>query len=243
MNPATGGAGESPRQTDNGSMKQQQQQQQRASSPARGKDVTPKTPSKGKTVSSKPSGRNSRSSSPANTGKDKQPVKSSASESPTLRRADKAKKIEERTSSAEDSGGTDDSPLKGDTNRVVSDQPSSSKSSQSKGKSQKTEGVAGGSKQTTKHPVGCGPGFWREGCLQSELIQFHMNKSLKKEGGAQAKTANSPAKETMELSLEAAGRPSEAVSKMDEQLQVEVERLNDENDELKVRTADRAKCH
>ncbi|KAI4904070.1 hypothetical protein NFI96_033889 [Prochilodus magdalenae] len=232
MNPATGSAGEAPRQqTDNSSMKQQQQQQ-RASSPARGKDVTPKTPSKGKAVSSKPSGRNSRSSSPANTGKDKQPGKSSASESPTLKRADKAKKIEERTSSAEDSGGADDSPLKGESNRVVSDQPSSSKSSQSKGKSQKAEGAVGGSKPATKHPVGCGPGFWREGCLQSELIQFHMNKSLKKEGGAQSKSSTSPPKETMELSLEEVNRPPE-VSEEDQGLQAEIERLADENDDLK----------
>ncbi|XP_066539457.1 microtubule cross-linking factor 3 [Hoplias malabaricus] len=226
MNPAAGGAAESARSSEK---QQQQHQQQRSSSPARGKDtVTPKTPSKGKAVSSKPSGRNSRSSSPANTAKDKQTTKSTASESPTLRRSEKTKKIEERTSSTEDSGGTDDSPLKGDAYRVVSDQPSSSKTSQSKAKGQ---GTVGASKQAAKHPVGCGPGFWREGCLQTELIQFHMNKSLKKEGAAQNKT--SPPKETMELSHPSADSLPEPVSKMDLESQIEIERLEEENDNLK----------
>lgn len=233
MNSATGGAAD-PRQADNSIVKQQQ----RAPSPARFKDATSKTPSKSasaKPASAKQGGKNSRSSSPvaASAGKDKQTAKGSGAvhpsgaESPTTRRSEKARKIEERHSSTEDA---DDPPLKGD--RVVSDQPSSSKSSQSKAKNQRTkDGAASCAKQTANNTVGCGPGFWREGCLQSELIQFHMNKSLKKEGAMHAKAASSPGN-GMELSPEAPLRPIE--SHVERDLREEIERLNDENDNLKV---------
>lgn len=233
MNSATGGAAD-PRQADNSTGKQQQ----RAPSPARFKDATSKTPSKStssKPASAKQGGKNSRSRSPvaAGAGKDRQAAKGagavhpSGAESPTTRRAEKAKKIEERHSSTEDA---DDPPLKGD--RVVSDQPSSSKSSQSKAKNQKgKDGAASCAKQAANSTVGCGPGFWREGCLQSELIQFHMNKSLKKEGAMHAKVASSPGN-GMELSPEAYLRPSEAHIERD--LRDEIERMNDENDNLKV---------
>ncbi|XP_076827703.1 microtubule cross-linking factor 3 [Brachyhypopomus gauderio] len=234
MNPATGSAAD-PRQADNSNMKQQ-----RASSPARFKDATPKTPTKspaGKSGSGKQGGKNSRSNSPVaqNSGKDKQSTKSavhaSGAESPTLRRAEKGKKVEERNSSTEDSYGTDDSPLKGDTNRVVSDQPSSSKSPQGKRKNQRGEGVSAG-KQAAKNSMGCGPGFWREGCLQSELIQFHMNKSLKKEGSIHTKTANSSSSE-MEVPSEALNRPAECMAQINQDLRDEIESLKDENNNLK----------
>lgn len=234
MNSATGGAAD-PRQADNSTVKQQQ----RAPSPARFKDATSKTPSKGapaKSASAKQGGKNSRSSSPvaASAGKDRQAAKGAAAvhpsgaESPTsTRRAEKAKKIEERHSSTEDA---DDLPLKGD--RVVSDQPSSSKSSQSKAKNPRgKDGASSCAKQAPNSTVGCGPGFWREGCLQSELIQFHMNKSLKKEGAMHAKAASSPGN-GVELSPEAPVRPSEAHVERD--LRDEIESLNDENDNLKV---------
>lgn len=239
MNSATGGAAD-PRQADNSAVKQQQ----RALSPARFKDSTSKTPSKNapaKPASAKQGGKNSRSRSPvtASAGKDKQAAKSAAAvhpsgaESPTIRRAEKAKKIEERHSSTEDA----DEPLKGD--RVVSDQPSSSKSTQSKAKNHKgKDGAASCVKQAANNTVGCGPGFWREGCLQSELIQFHVNKSLKKEGAMQAKAASSPGN-GMEFSLEAPFRPSEPHVAQD--LRDEIETLNDENDNLKVSLDDRYK--
>ncbi|KAM9489236.1 microtubule cross-linking factor 3-like isoform 6-T7 [Clarias gariepinus] len=232
MNSASGGAAD-PRQADNSTVKQQQ----RAPSPARFKDATSKTPSKSastKPASTKQGGKSSRSSSPvaASAGKDRQAAKGAAAvhpsgaESPTLRRAEKAKKIEERHSSTEDA---DDPPLKGD--RVVSDQPSSSKSSQSKTKTQRgKDGAASCAKQAANSTVGCGPGFWREGCLQSELIQFHMNKSLKKEGAMHAKAASPPGN-GMELSPETPLRSSQAHVERD--LRDDIERLNDENDNLK----------
>lgn len=239
MNSATGGAAD-PRQADNSTVKQQQ----RAPSPARFKDATSKTPSKStptKPASAKQGGKNSRSSSPvaAGAGKDRPAAKGAAAvhpsgaESPTTtRRADKTKKIEERHSSTEDA---EDPPLKGD--RVVSDQPSSSKSSQSKAKTQRgRDGAASCAKQAANTTVGCGPGFWREGCLQSELIQFHMNRSLKKEGSMHAKAPSSPGN-GMELSPEAPLRPSEAQVARD--LRDEIERVNDENDNLKVGSNDR----
>lgn len=232
MNSATGGAAD-PRQADNSTVKQQQ----RAPSPARFKDATSKTPSKtasAKSASTKQGGKNSRSSSPvaASAGKDRQATKGAAAvhpsgaESPTTRRSEKAKKIEERHSSTEDA---DDPPSKGD--RVVSDQPSSSKSSQSKGKNQRGREGAASCAKPASNTVGCGPGFWREGCLQSELIQFHMNKSLKKEGAMHAKAATSPGN-GMELSPEAPVRPIE--SHIERDLRDEIEKLNDENDDLKV---------
>lgn len=240
MSSATGGAAD-PRQADNSTGKQQQQ---RAPSPGRFKDATSKTPSKGasaKSASAKQGGKSSRSSSPvaASAGKDRQAAKGTAAvhpsgaESPTTRRSEKARRIEERHSSTEDA---DEPPLKGD--RVVSDQPSSSKSSQSKAKNQRggKDGAASCAKQAANNTVGCGPGFWREGCLQSELIQFHMNKSLKKEGAMHAKAASSPAN-GMELSPEAPLRPSEAHLERD--LRDEIEKLNDENDNLKVGSDDR----
>lgn len=170
----------------------------------------------------------------ASSGKERQAPKGAAAvhtsgaESPTTtRRAEKAKKIEERHSSTEDA---DDPPLKGD--RVVSDQPSSSKSSQSKAKTQRgKDGAAGCAKPAANTTVGCGPGFWREGCLQSELIQFHINKGLKKEGAMHAKAASSPG-DGMELSPEAPLRPS--VVHLERNLRDEIDKLNDENDNLKV---------
>lgn len=80
--------------------------------------------------------------------------------------------------------------------------------------------------------MGCGPGFWKEGCLQTELIQFHLNKSLGKKGTKmQAKSASPPASEP-ELSPEP-DSPQRAPHP-DHRLQEELERLEDENDDLKV---------
>ncbi|XP_016342325.1 protein SOGA3 [Sinocyclocheilus anshuiensis] len=221
---------------ENSSMKQQQ----RASSPARFKDSPSKAASKsasGKAGASKSGGKSSRSSSPVtvHTGKERHAAKGAAAvhasgaESPTLRRAEKSKSIEERSSSSEEPYASDELGVGADAARVVSDQPSSSKSSQ--GKRETTR--ADGGKQAAKSAVGCGPGFWREGCLQSELIQFHMNKSLKKESGMPAKTATEP-----QLPPADAHRPSEALPQPNQELQEEMERLEDENEYLKHEIAE-----
>ncbi|XP_073703064.1 microtubule cross-linking factor 3 [Garra rufa] len=222
---------------ENSTMKQQQQQ--RASSPARFKDSPSKAASKsasGKASASKSSGKSSRSNSPVtvHSGKERHAAKGAAAvhasgaESPTLRRAEKGKSIEERSSSSEEPYANDESGLGADAARVVSDQPSSTKSSQGKRETARADG----GKQTAKSAVGCGPGFWREGCLQSELIQFHMNKSLKKESGMPAKTSSSPVTEPQVPPADA-HRPSEPLPQPNQEMQEEIERLEDENEFLK----------
>uniref|UniRef100_A0A8C2CB06 SOGA coiled-coil domain-containing protein n=1 Tax=Cyprinus carpio TaxID=7962 RepID=A0A8C2CB06_CYPCA len=217
---------------ENSSMKQQQQ---RASSPARFKDSPSKAASKsasGKAGASKSGGKSSRSNSPVtvHSGKERHAAKGAAAvhasgaESPTLRRAEKSKSIEERSSSSEEPHAADELGLGSDAARVVSDQPSSSKSSQGKRETARADG----GKQAAKSAVGCGPGFWREGCLQSELIQFHMNKSLKKESGMPAMTATEP-----QLPPADAHRPSETLPPPNQELEEEIEKLEDENEYLK----------
>lgn len=237
MNPAASGAADS-RQADNSNKKQH-----RASSPARFRDTTPKSatksPTTSKPVASKQSGKNSRGSSPVTVtgGKDKQSGKGAAAvhpsgaESPTLKRAETSKKIEQRSNSSDDANDLEPSSVKGETNRVVSDQPCSSKSSQAKGKNLKAEAAASSSKPTTKTSVGCGPGFWRDGCLQSELIQFHLNKSLKNGGKMHTKTASPPVAE-LEPSLEATD--AALIPPQNQEMQDEIEKLLDENEDLKV---------
>lgn len=220
------------------SVENMKQQQQRASSPARFKDSPTKAASKSasaKASASKTGGKSSRSNSPVtvHTGKDRHAAKGAAAvhaggaESPTLRRAEKGRSTEERSGSSEEPYAAAEEPLLGAD--VVSDQPSSSKPSPGKRESSRGDG----GKQAAKSAVGCGPGFWREGCLQSELIQFHMNKSLKKESGMPTKTPSSPVTEP-QRPPEDTRRPAEPLPEPDQELEEEIERLQDENDFLKV---------
>ncbi|KAF7655400.1 hypothetical protein LDENG_00056780 [Lucifuga dentata] len=253
MNPSSA---DSPRQPDNSSRKQPQHQQ-RSSSPAGLKDSGSKAAQKG-TNSSKPNtskqggggggsggGRSSRGHSPVSAGRERQAgaapafrgaaaVQPAGAESPTLSRP------------AADRGGaqtSDDSPRlvadasspsRADPNRVVSDQPCSSKSPKLRSKNPRggeAAATTSANKKSSKSTVGCGPGFWKEGCLQSELIQFHLNKSLGKKGTKmQVKSASPPASEP-ELSPEP-GSPRPA-PQMDQKLQEELEKLEDENEDLK----------
>ncbi|XP_026084664.1 protein SOGA3 [Carassius auratus] len=198
---------------ENSSMKQQQ----RASSPSKAASRS----ASGKPGASRGGGKSSRSNSPVTvlTGKERHAAKGAAAvhatgaESPTLRRAEKTKSIEERSSSSEEPHAADELGPGSGAARVVSDQPSSSKSSQGKRETARADG----GKQAAKSAVGCGPGFWREGCLQSELIQFHMNKSLKKESGMPA---------------DPQPPPSEASPPPNRELQEEIERLEEENEYL-----------
>lgn len=231
MNPS---AADSPRQTDNSIRKQE-----RSSSPAGLKDGASKAPQRcgnsSKLVTSKQGGggggRNSRGHSPVSAaGRERQAggapagrgaaaVQAPGAESPTLLRSAAAQ-----------------TPDAADTSRVVSDQPCASKSPKLRSKNPKGgEGSAAtsGSKKSSKSTVGCGPGFWKEGCLQSELIQFHLNKSLGKKGAKmQMKSASPPASEA-ELSPEP-DSPQPA-PQPGEKLQDEMESLEDENEDLKVR--------
>uniref|UniRef100_A0A3Q0SS34 MTCL family member 3a n=1 Tax=Amphilophus citrinellus TaxID=61819 RepID=A0A3Q0SS34_AMPCI len=247
MNPSSA---DSPRQPDNSSRKQQQ----RSSSPAGLKDAASKTTQKGSN-SSKPitskqgggGGRSSRGHSPVSTGRERQAggapatrgaaaVQSAGAENPTQSRptvaADRG-----TVQTAEDSPRLvvdASSPSRADQNRVVSDQPCASKSPKLRSKNPRggeSAATTSSSKKSSKGTVGCGPGFWKEGCLQSELIQFHLNKSLGKKGTKmQAKSASPPASEP-ELSPEPDS--SQVAAQPDQKIEEEIERLEDENEDLK----------
>ncbi|KAM4736503.1 microtubule cross-linking factor 3 [Anableps anableps] len=249
MNPSSA---DSSRQPDNSSRKQP-----RSSSPAGVKETGSKTAQKGSS-SAKPitpkqaaaaaaaggggvGGRGSRGHSPVSTGRERQAggappsrgaaaVQTAGAESPTLSRPAAAQAAEDSPRPPADAP----SPSRADSNRVVSDQPCASKSPKLKSKNSKgaePASAGGSSKKSSKNTVGCGPGFWKEGCLQSELIQFHLNKSLGKKGTKmQAKSASPPTSEP-ELSPEPDTPHPE--SQPDERLQEEIERLEDENEDLK----------
>ncbi|XP_063736424.1 microtubule cross-linking factor 3-like isoform X4 [Eleginops maclovinus] len=229
-------------QPDNSSRKQQQQ---RSSSPAGSKDGGSKNMQKGST-SSKPiaskqggGGRSSRGHSPVSTGRERQAggasavrgaaaVQAAGAESPTLSRG--------VIHTPEDSPllvADASSPSRADPNRVVSDQPCASKSPKLRSKNPKGgEAATSSNKKSPKGTIGCGPGFWKEGCLQSELIQFHLNKSLGKKGTKmQTKTASPPASEP-ELSPEP--ECPQPAPQPDQGLQEDIERLEDENEDLKT---------
>ncbi|XP_029928793.1 protein SOGA3 [Myripristis murdjan] len=253
MNPSSA---DSPRQPDNSSRKQQQH---RASSPAGLKDGGSKASQKGSN-SSKPitskqgggggggGGRSSRGHSPVSTatGRDRQAggasalrgaaaVQAAGAESPTLSRATAAERGGGQTSDDSSRSVSDASPpSRAEQSRVVSDQPCASKSPKLRTKNPKggeAAAATSGGKKSSKSTVGCGPGFWKEGCLQSELIQFHLNKSLGKKGTKmQAKSASPPSSEP-ELSPEP-GSP-QPTPQPDQRLQEEIEKLEDENEDLK----------
>ncbi|XP_022046104.2 protein SOGA3 [Acanthochromis polyacanthus] len=252
MNPSSADA---PRQPDNSSRRQQ-----RSSSPAGQKDsgskATQKSSNSSKPITSKQAGaggggRGSRGHSPVSTGRERQAggspavrgaaaVQAAGAESPTLSRppsAAAAAAAAAAVQSAEDSPrlvADASSPSRADPNRVVSDQPCASKSPKLRSKNSRggeAAAATSSSKKSSKSTVGCGPGFWKEGCLQSELIQFHLNKSLGKKGTKmQTKSASPPASEP-ELSPEP-DTPRRA-PEPDQGMQDEIERLEDENEDLK----------
>ncbi|XP_029450397.1 protein SOGA3 isoform X2 [Rhinatrema bivittatum] len=90
---------------------------------------------------------------------------------------------------------------------------SSPSSSPSAGKSPRRAAAAGG--------------YWKEGCLQSELLQFH----LKKASGMQTKGGETePPPQAVCMETEG---PQDPPSPQEQRLQGEVERLRDENESLK----------
>ncbi|KAK6489387.1 protein SOGA3 isoform X1 [Huso huso] len=245
MNPAASGAADS-LHLDNSNRKQQ-----RASSPARFRDGTTRFASK-TTASAKSNApkqclkhtRGSVQGSVANS-KDKQltsrgvvavhPGGAEETNASNTDRAEAGKKTEERNSQVPETRGTDITSIKGDYYRVVSDQPgSASKSSKGKLKNQQKGGgeASNSSKQNSTTSVRCGPGFGKEGCLQSELIQFHINKRLKKCGKMHTKTANTQETDS-QSEVPAEGINMETVTQQDQNIQNEIARLIDENEDLK----------
>ncbi|KAJ3597792.1 hypothetical protein NHX12_001309 [Muraenolepis orangiensis] len=238
----SGGAVDAPRPAD------KKKQQHRASSPAGGiKDGASKASATQKTggkTSKQGSGRSSRGHSPVAAGRERQAgtkgaagaVQASGPESPPLSRASAEPEQQNRLVS-------DQNRLVSEQNRVVSDQPCSSKSPKLRAKQPK-----GGDQKSSQSAVGCGPGFWKEGCLQSELIQFHLNKSLGKKG-----TKMMQSKQTSDQGLphpdqglglphpdqglphpdQGLPHPDQGLPHPDQGLQEEIEKLEDENEDLK----------
>ncbi|XP_037640959.1 protein SOGA3-like isoform X4 [Sebastes umbrosus] len=247
MNPST--------QTDNGSRKQH-----RSSSPAGLKESGSKAAQKGSN-SSKPitskqgggggggggGGRSSRGHSPVSAaGSRERP----AGGAPCVRGAAavQAAAGAESPTLSRDRGGiqTPEDPPRlvadaSSPSRVVSDQPCASKSPKLRSKNPRGGGGGGGgeaaaatsgSKKSSKSTIGCGPSFWKEGCLQSELIQFHLNKSLGKKGTKMQTTSASPPASEPELSPEPAC--PQPAPEPDQRLQEDMEKLEDENEDLKI---------
>lgn len=85
--------------------------------------------------------------------------------------------------------------------------------------------------------AGLGFGLWRGGCLQAELIHFHLQKRLKRRGTAmQTKAENMVTEETAQELPEPAAEATEAgsVTQQDQAIEDEMERLLEENEDLKV---------
>lgn len=89
--------------------------------------------------------------------------------------------------------------------------------------------------------VGCGAGLglglWKGGCLQAELIHYHLQKRLKRSGGRmQTKAENMETEEAARGEAEPCAEATEAVSvtQQDQAIEDEMERLLEENDDLKV---------
>lgn len=133
--------------------------------------------------------------------------------------------------------------LKGESSQHIgSYRPDGSSTAGSeKGKAKKRGGEAvtasaGNRRNRSGEYVGCVPGLglWSGGCLQTELIHFHLHKKLKR-SISKMHTADSA-----EAGPEAAPEPStgtieaEFVTQQDEGLEDELERLVDENEDLKV---------
>lgn len=85
--------------------------------------------------------------------------------------------------------------------------------------------------------AGLGLGLWKGRCLQAELIHFHLQKRLKKRGAKmQAKADSTGTSEAALEEPEPAAEATEAgsVTQQDQALEEEMERLLEENEDLKV---------
>lgn len=130
--------------------------------------------------------------------------------------------------------------LKGDSSQCWSSHRAPSSSSSSVTEKGKKSGEH--SREGSGATVGCGAGLglggvWRGGCLQAELIHFHLQKRLKRSGGKmQTKAENMGTEEAALGEPEPAAEATEAgsVTQHDQALEDEMERLLEENEDLKV---------
>nr|XP_046229999.1 protein SOGA3-like isoform X2 [Scatophagus argus] len=125
----------------------------------------------------------------------------------------------------------------GPSQRLLPGRASSSLSEEEKGKK---PGEEGGLRERSGVSAGCGAGLglglWRGGCFQAELIQFHLQKRLKRSGAKmQTKADNMGAEEAALGEPEPAAEATEAdpVTQQDRAFEDEMERLLEENEDLK----------
>uniref|UniRef100_A0A8P4GGR4 SOGA coiled-coil domain-containing protein n=1 Tax=Dicentrarchus labrax TaxID=13489 RepID=A0A8P4GGR4_DICLA len=125
--------------------------------------------------------------------------------------------------------------LKGDhPRRLLPGRASPSFSAEEKGK--KPGGEEGGRRERSGCGAGLGLGLWRGGCLQAELIQFHLQRRLKRSGAKMQTKADSMGAEEAALGEpEPAAEATEAgsVTQQDQAFEDEMERLLEENEDLK----------
>ena len=121
-----------------------------------------------------------------------------------------------------------------------SSQRKASSSFSVKEKGKKT-GDGGSRREKSGVSAGCGAGLglglWRGGCLQAELIHFHLQKRLKKSGAKmQTKADGIGGEEAAHGEPEPAAEATEAgsVTQQDQAFEDEMERLLEENEDLKV---------
>ncbi|XP_075059139.1 microtubule cross-linking factor 3 isoform X1 [Mixophyes fleayi] len=141
---------------------------------------------------------------------------------------------------------SDLSPARTEQTRVVTPEQSgegSPKNAKVKGKTPSKGGDGAQSSQSQSIAVvgkspkkqSSGGGYWKEGCLQSELMQFHLKKGLAAAGSNMNPKGNSNEADKAEMQLQAAqeqqsgGEEAEGASG----LQDELENLRDENESLK----------
>lgn len=117
-----------------------------------------------------------------------------------------------------------------------------SRASLSAEKGKKPAAGGGGERRRSGASAGCGAGLglglWRGGCLQAELIQFHLHKRLRRSGAKmQSKTDDMGTEEAALGEPEPAAEATEAgstVTQQDQAFEDEMERLIEENEDLKV---------
>ncbi|XP_045915798.1 protein SOGA3-like [Micropterus dolomieu] len=251
MKAATSGAADPPSSSTSADNSAGARRQHRAPSPARAQEgATKRAPRHtGKSRSPLPAGRSrnagvrerptdGREREPESRGGAAVPLDGAEADLVTPNRADAAGE-QPTDSSASDRRTTVRLPcLKGDyPRRLLSGRASSSFSVKEKEEKPEEEGGRG---DRSRVSVGCGAGLglglWRGGCLQAELIQFHLQRRLRRSGAKmQTEMQNAGAEEAALGKPEPAAEATEAgsVTQQDRALEDEVERLLDENEDLK----------
>ncbi|XP_053566684.1 protein SOGA3 [Bombina bombina] len=230
--------------------------QQRASSPARPRDITGKpggtasarSPTLSKKQVVKP-GRSLNHNISSKGDKHQGAVQASGGAEISTSRAEAACGGKSLPGELEGYRGnpSDLSPAKTEPARVATPEQTgegSPKATKAKGKTSKGGDGVQSSQAPSAAAVGKSPkkqtsggGYWKEGCLQSELMQFHLKKGLAvagqaKSNGSKASEAETQAQYAQEQAEDDECNPGGAMGFQD--MRDELEKLRDENDFLKT---------